>query len=276
MSDKLVESLDDFQAYGRRWEKQKDLDSRYIPPPPPEKMRVPGAAFTGSSNRDKAMAAVEKEVERENTSPKPTKVNDKKAAKKAARGKGCPSSRLSDGEAKVVTAKVVENRGSPGETEEMTYAAAVHDGQGMQGAPVNQSGSYGPGRGYGNEAWRGTAGAGQAPDPWRTAPPRGGYGRPSGANQPSGGRADERPFTGVYNLCQAVGHRASVSPDVICFWCRLKGHTMRNCPTRSQPPATVHESCQVCDAPNVTFRTCSRCAPLRKKLGNGPSGGQTR
>ena len=156
-------------------------------------------------------------MERENTSPKPTKVNEKEATKKAAKGNGYPSSRSSDGEAKVVTAKVVENGGSPGETEEVKmYAAVVHGGQGMQGAPVNQIGPYGPGRGYGNEAWRGTAGAGQAPDPWRTAPPRDGYGRPSGANQSPGGRADDGPSLECATFARrsAIEHRFAPTSSV--------------------------------------------------------------
>ena len=150
-----------------------------------------------------------------------------------------------------------------------TYAAAVQGGPRIN-APVNQSGPYGPGRGYGNEAWRGATAPAQAPDNWRAGPPRGSYGRPAGSNQTPRAQEPERPFLGVCNLCQAA-----ICPDVICFWCRQKGHTMRNCPTRSQPPVAMLGSCEVCDAPNVTYKTCSRCAPLREKLGNGLVGGQT-
>ena len=144
-------------------------------------------------------------------------------------------------------------------------------------SPVNQSGPYGPSRGYGNEAWRGPIAPGPASGGWQRGQPKGGYSRPAGSNQSPGVKDEERPFLGVCNLCQVggqVGHRAAVCPDVICFWCRQKGHTMRNCLTRSQPPVAVLESCQVCDAPNVTFKTCMRCAPLREKLGNRQVGGQ--
>ena len=79
MSDKLVETLEDLERYGHCWERQTELDSRYASSPPAEKMRVPGAAFAGTSSRHKAVAAVEKEVEREGASPKPTKPNEKKA-----------------------------------------------------------------------------------------------------------------------------------------------------------------------------------------------------
>ena len=37
-----------------------------------------------------------------------------------------------------------------------------------------------------------------------------------------------------------------------------------------------NESCQVCDTPNVTFKTCSNCAQLRNSLGNGRRGGQAK
>ena len=275
MSDKIVETLEDLERYGRRWERQKELDSRYTPPPPAEKMRVPGAAFAGTSGRHKAVAAVEKGVESERASPKPTKPKERKA-QKAAKGSEGISSRSSDGESKVVTAKVVERRSPSEEAEEVkTYAAAVQGGPKVN-APGNRSGPYGPGRGYVNEVWQGAPAPAQVPDNWRTGPPRGSYGRPAGPNQTPVARGDERPFLGVCNLCQAVGHRASICPDVVCFWCRQKGHTMRNCPTRSQPPVATLESCQMCDAPNVTFKTCSRCAPLREKLGNGLAGGQTK
>ena len=54
----------------------------------------------------------------------------------------------------MVTAKVLKSRDPSGETEEVkTYAAAVQGGPRIPNAPVNQSGPYGPGRGYGNETW---------------------------------------------------------------------------------------------------------------------------
>ena len=237
-------------------------------------MRVPGTAFTGGASRYKVVAAVEEDVESESSPLKPTKQNEKKAAKRAAKGNG-PSSRASDGESKTIHAKVVESGGPSGETEEAkTYAAAVQGGPRPPSSPVNQSGPYGPSHGFGNEAWRGPTAPGPAPGGWQTGPPKGGYSRPAGSNQSPGVKGEERPFLGVCNLCHAVGHRAAVCPDVICFSCRQKGHTMRNCLTRSQPPVAVLESCQVCDAPNVTFKTCMRCAPLIEKLGNGQVGEQ--
>ena len=47
MSDKVVDTLDDIKRYEKRFEKQRAIDSRYVPPPPAEKIHVPSAAFTG-------------------------------------------------------------------------------------------------------------------------------------------------------------------------------------------------------------------------------------
>ena len=40
MSDKVVDTLDDIKRYGKRFEKQRAIDSRSVPPPPAEKMHV--------------------------------------------------------------------------------------------------------------------------------------------------------------------------------------------------------------------------------------------
>ena len=45
MSDKIVDILDAMEEYGRRWERQRDLNSRYVPPPTAVKVRVNGDAF---------------------------------------------------------------------------------------------------------------------------------------------------------------------------------------------------------------------------------------
>ncbi|OXU20251.1 hypothetical protein TSAR_002102 [Trichomalopsis sarcophagae] len=65
VGDKLIDSLEDLEKYGRRWEKQQDLDSRYAPPLPAEKMHVPGAAYTGGVNKLKVAAVESMEKEQE-------------------------------------------------------------------------------------------------------------------------------------------------------------------------------------------------------------------
>ena len=37
LADKLVDSLWDIEEHGHRWERQKDLDHRYVPPPLPQR-----------------------------------------------------------------------------------------------------------------------------------------------------------------------------------------------------------------------------------------------
>ena len=58
ISDKVIDSLDDIERYSKRWERQKELDQRYIPPAPADKMRVPGGAYYGANVKVRAVAAV--------------------------------------------------------------------------------------------------------------------------------------------------------------------------------------------------------------------------
>ena len=50
--DKIVGTLDVMEKYGSRWERQKDLNSRYVPPPTAYEMRVKGAAFERASKQE--------------------------------------------------------------------------------------------------------------------------------------------------------------------------------------------------------------------------------
>lgn len=60
MADKLVTSLDEIERYGQMWEKQKDLDRRYVPPPPATEFHLVGAGFRGVGVKAK-LAAVKQE-----------------------------------------------------------------------------------------------------------------------------------------------------------------------------------------------------------------------
>ena len=62
MSDKIIETFDDIEYYGQLWEDQKELDSRYTPPPPANKMRVPGAAFEPTKKARTAAIETEETV----------------------------------------------------------------------------------------------------------------------------------------------------------------------------------------------------------------------
>ena len=59
MSDKIIETFSDIEYYGQLWEEQKELDSRYSPPPAADKMRVKGAAFEPSLKAKVAAADTE-------------------------------------------------------------------------------------------------------------------------------------------------------------------------------------------------------------------------
>ena len=57
MNDEVIESLDDIVKYGRRFERRKEIDGRYAPPPPAEKMHIQSAAFTAPPSAAKARVA---------------------------------------------------------------------------------------------------------------------------------------------------------------------------------------------------------------------------
>ena len=118
MSDKVVHTIDDIKSYGKRFEKQRAIDSRYVPPPPAEKMHVPSAAFTGVQAHTK-VAAAEEEV------PAVAALNE-------------PASKIKTG----CKAKKRDGKGSGGETSVID----VEEGLAVQqGAPVtaNQSSARG-------------------------------------------------------------------------------------------------------------------------------------
>ena len=54
MSERYIGILAELESYGRRWERQKELNDRYTPPPPPEKMHVRGAAYEPASRSKSA------------------------------------------------------------------------------------------------------------------------------------------------------------------------------------------------------------------------------
>lgn len=73
-------------------------------------------------------------------------------------------------------------------------------------------------------------------------------------------------FPGACFTCPKEGHQASECPQMRCFACGGRGHAAGGCAERERGART---SCQVCDAPNVTFKNCKNCVVLREKLGNG-------
>ena len=47
MSDKVVDTLDDIKRYGKRFEKQTAIDSRYVPPPTQTKLQFNSTVISG-------------------------------------------------------------------------------------------------------------------------------------------------------------------------------------------------------------------------------------
>ena len=84
MSDKIVDSLDVMEEYGRRWERQKDLNSRYVPPPTADKVRVKGAAFEGVP-KQKVSAVQEKKCASTSAAAKSEPKQNGKKNKQAAK-----------------------------------------------------------------------------------------------------------------------------------------------------------------------------------------------
>ena len=125
MSDKVVDTIDDIKSYGKRFENQKAIDGRYVPPPPADKMHVPSAAFTGVQACTK-VAAVEEEVPAVAALKEPASTTKKGRKAKKREGKS------SGGEASVVDVEEVlaVQQGAPVTANQSsargeTYAAVV-------------------------------------------------------------------------------------------------------------------------------------------------------
>ena len=64
MVDKLVTNLDEIERYGRMWERQGELNRRYVPPPPASDFHLVGAGFSGAGTKIKIAAVKEAGEER--------------------------------------------------------------------------------------------------------------------------------------------------------------------------------------------------------------------
>ena len=72
------------EEYGRRWERQKDLNSRIVPPLTADKMRVKGADFEGASKQKVSAVHEEKCTSTSaaaNSDPKQNGKKNKQTAK---------------------------------------------------------------------------------------------------------------------------------------------------------------------------------------------------
>ena len=251
MMDEVVETLDDIVKYGRRFERRKEIDGRYVPPPPPEKMYIQSAAFTGPPSAAKARVAAAGEGSAPAETAKPKRAGKKRDEKGSA------------SDASVSAAEVMGVQQVPAKTSAVrngqTYAEATR-GNGRGGGNANAPGTVPPARQPEGANYRENRQAyvprAQGSQNVRSEQQNRPECRKNAESPKRNESGAKRPFVGPCFTCQGVGHRASECPYVVCFWCRQRGHVARECPQRA------NLSCNKCGAPGVTVLTCARCAPL--------------
>ena len=249
------------------------MNSRYVPPPTAERMRIPGAApYLEMWGKTKGAAGVAREeTEKVTTNSawnenKPSKKELKRGANNPPRG---PTKTADEG-GNTLTVKLCAMQIAPPE-EELAASATAQQPTFSNNGPRN---GFPQNTAYRERAsnWRSpSAGQGQVSGQVGTQPstiPN----HPNAYTPPAA--YTPRGFLGTCNLCQAVGHRASVCPEVVCYGCNKKGHTLRSCPDRPPVPSGSMTSCQVCGTPGVVFNTCGNCAHIREALKNGQAGGR--
>ena len=263
MGDKIIDSLEDIERLGRKWERQRDLDRRYVPPPPMNDFHLAGAGYSGTLSRGK-IAAVDAHEDDPNevaaiAQPSP------KAAPKKKEGAG----RKSRNECKLARAAPQRHA----EAAQPVVAAVVKERSyarvAAQPPPVQQI------------AARESAAAGARPtrtnDSWPRPPEKNPYAHQGPATRSTSAVIGPNgEFIGACFKCQAVGHRASECPEVVCYACQQKGHVSRDCRERRASWSNrPNGACQSCGTPGATFITCknAHCVSLRAMLGNGASGG---
>ncbi|CAB0043361.1 unnamed protein product [Trichogramma brassicae] len=230
ISDRLVDTLDRLESYGLAWERQRAINSRYVPPPTADKMTVKGAAFKPpTSARVKVAAAttvsdddvdVVAEVKSDATQKKQAKKGKNNKPKgKAPAAKNAQSAPL-DEELLARWQAMKSTLTAEAESEQTTHQAAAMQTTYASAARAGASTSNAPPR-----ATQQVAGA-----------------------QPS--------FAGACFKCQLPGHRANECPSVKCYNCAKQGHISRSCPSKA---AKEEPSCCVCGTRGVSFQQCVKC-----------------
>ncbi|CAB0036640.1 unnamed protein product, partial [Trichogramma brassicae] len=248
ISDRLVDTLDRLESYGLAWERQRAINSRYVPPPTADKMTVKGAAFKPpTSARVKVAAAttvsdddvdVVAEVKSDATQKKQAKKGKNNKPKgKAPAAKNAQSAPL-DEELLARWQAMKSTLTAEAESEQTTHQAAA-----MQTT-------------YASAAARAGASTSNAP--------------PRATQQVAGAQPS---FAGACFKCQLPGHRANECPSVKCYNCGKQGHISRSCPSKA---AKEEPSCCVCGTRGVSFQQCVKCEEFRRYLENLNQGGGKR
>ena len=216
MSDKIVDSLDAMEEYGRRWERQKDLTGRYVPPPTADKVRLNGAAFEGVP-KQKVCAILEEKCASTsaaaNSEPKQRGKKNKQVAKQTEQRPTAPADSNKQSQAKAQSS-----------ANTFEFSAEFLAGFSRAWSEAN--------------ADRGNSTGCQA---GRTSPPPAmnfvrsvhREARTDQANSGRGGVAGARqPNSGQCYRCNEHGHFARQCTKYTCDICNEKGHVARNRPSK--------------------------------------------
>ena len=297
MMDKVVENLDDLERFGLIWERQKDLDRRYAPPPPAENFHLAGAGYSGATGRSK-VAAVQEITESADEVAAASQVGKAKSKLK----KGNKNVEKADGRAaksveattvgptQPIATKPIETRTYANVAQAAPPSGAWNNAPGVQ-LQARWSGGRDHALAYARPGQASGAAYRQPQRYARNEPARDARMMPFRGPQPDpskqlryapqsqmaqGNNGERNGFIGACFTCQAVGHRASECPEIICFICHQKGHVARDCKERVPARASSRESCESCGAWNTNFKTCPapKCTSLRALLGNAQCGEQ--
>lgn len=284
ISDRVIITLDDLERYGREWERQLDLDTKYKVPLSPDNMLVKAAAYIPTSGDKQKVAAVKEDLRATvKASPVETEKVPTVSSKKGKKGlRTKPVTSDDCGEFESVNGVMALKNGNP----PTRPSPAVNQGQQQESqlnrVPTgNSRQNYSAPGGCATTAnWTGqqnnvAVSAQSWPVPVRlpSTNAQSGWNLPRGQptavpSAPARGQMGE--FAGVCYVCNAVGHRASACPEVVCYQCRQSGHTTRRCPQRQRM-----KKCPRCKLENCTLSTCPNCAEgFRQFLGNVKGGGQ--
>ncbi|XP_043467572.1 uncharacterized protein LOC122501875 [Leptopilina heterotoma] len=249
------ESLSRMEKILRNYEKAKDLDERYAPPPPKEKMRFPSAAVKERKSghkhvKSEKVAALEKEPEssKSDHSTKADKPKKKKKSPKSKKEKNKPEEKSVEAispatpnqKPAMVQGQVVSTAPPPAVQMPIQFAY-----------PMVYPGMFPPGI-------------------------KPNYPRPNGSKGPKPGQHGTqaqnttKEFVGACFHCQTVGHRAKDCPQRTCFSCQQQGHYANQCPLK----LVQSQACLVCKRPGCNFLNCPNCMAVRAAMGNGIWGAQ--
>ncbi|XP_043466585.1 uncharacterized protein LOC122501305 [Leptopilina heterotoma] len=226
------ESLSQMEKILRNYEKARDLDERYTPPPPKEKMRFPAAAVKESRfNKIVRSEAATSEEESESSGSDHSTKEIKETNE--ARIKEKPESVCVDAMTLMTTAQ----------------NSAVQSQVASSPPPQILPGPM------------------QIAFPAMYAGNVSGRAKPIGLPnvEQNGSQTATKQFMGVCFQCQSMGHRARDCPRRICFQCQQQGHYAKQCPLRQ----TQVESCLVCKTPGINFLSCQNCVAIRTVLESG-------